>query len=330
MCGLRVGLFLYAAFSLLKVGVSRRLDSESTITGLENAKKQRFLIVSKSHSFFPAAVHGVNKVAEYLASTDHLVFISEELRDLIKHDHVVYWKIVEGKIYSADVEQAKRNFSAVITLGGDGTVLEASRMFQDASPILVSFDLGASLGHIVSFKFENHEDVLERLVKGKLALEPWDRAEVTWNGGYGIGHRKTTVLNEIVITRETKQPILSIIASEEQGKPLLKVAGDGLIISTAVGSSGYSKSAGGSVLQRSLDAFVLTSICPMCRDEFSKVVRNDKTIEIRASTRNRCKFFHIEADGVPVISFDSSNPLYVRKSPFPLFVAWETFSRSLD
>ncbi|XP_026285075.1 NAD kinase isoform X2 [Frankliniella occidentalis] len=165
----------------------------------------------------------------------------------------------------------------IICLGGDGTLLYASLLFQRSVPPVMAFHLG-SLGFLTPFQFENFEAQITEVLEGNAALTLRSRLECIIERGdgedgdgelvprvTGRGRRgmptSLLVLNEVVIDRGPS-PYLSNIDLYLDGKLITSVQGDGLIVSTPTGSTAYAVAAGASMIHPSVPAIMVTPICP--------------------------------------------------------------------
>ncbi len=162
----------------------------------------------------------------------------------------------------------------IITIGGDGTILRTCVSIPKPEPPILAINMG-----IRGFLTE---------VEPKLAFTAVDKC---LNGDYGIekcmklttradGSKFPDALNEVLITHDEPAKLLYTRILKDN-KPILTCQADSLLISTQTGSTGYSLSAGGPVLDPSVDAFVLTPICPLT--DFRSVVfpgNSSLTVEV--------------------------------------------------
>lgn len=157
-------------------------------------------------------------------------------------------------------------FDLVLTLGGDGTVLFTSWLFQGPVPPVLPFGLG-SLGFLTPFDFDLYPFHLDQILDGPSPrLQRRMRLACTvYRRGPGGRHmdegERYQVLNEVVFDRGPS-PFLSNLAVYADGEPVTVVQADGCILSTPTGSTAYSLSAGGPLVHAALAAVVLTPICP--------------------------------------------------------------------
>uniref|UniRef100_A0A8C2WYY7 NAD(+) kinase n=1 Tax=Cyclopterus lumpus TaxID=8103 RepID=A0A8C2WYY7_CYCLU len=170
----------------------------------------------------------------------------------------------------------------IICLGGDGTLLYASSLFQGSVPPVMAFHLG-SLGFLTPFKFESYKTEVAKVFEGNAAITLRSRLKVKvvkdireppqqqeHNGLLPHGHTnneagKVTlqlqVLNEVVVDRGPSS-YLSNVDLYLDGRLITSVQGDGVIVSTPTGSTAYAAAAGASMIHPNVPAIMVTPICP--------------------------------------------------------------------
>jgi NAD+ kinase len=146
----------------------------------------------------------------------------------------------------------------LIVLGGDGTLLSMARAVGDLGVPIMGVNLGG-LGFLTATTLDEMMPSLEAALEGHMVVEERVllRARVIRNGAAVCEHM---ALNDMVITKSAMSRIISLAVSVE-GQYATAYRADGLIISTATGSTAYSLSAGGPIVSPSVDAIVLTPIC---------------------------------------------------------------------
>ncbi|KAI9784586.1 MAG: NAD(+) kinase [Geoglossum umbratile] len=176
------------------------------------------------------------------------------------------------------------NFDLVLTLGGDGTVLFTSWLFQRIVPPILSFSLG-SLGFLTNFEFSQYKEQLNT-VMGEAGMRVNLRMRFTCTvyrdnkEGDMEEDEQFEVLNELVIDRGLS-PYVSNLELYGDNELLTVVQADGCIFSTPTGSTAYSLSAGGSLVHPDIPAILLTPICPHTLS-FRPMLLND-TMLLRVS-----------------------------------------------
>uniref|UniRef100_A0A674CX89 NAD(+) kinase n=1 Tax=Salmo trutta TaxID=8032 RepID=A0A674CX89_SALTR len=160
----------------------------------------------------------------------------------------------------------------IICLGGDGTLLYASSLFQGSVPPVMAFHLG-SLGFLTPFKFESYKTEVAKVFEGNAAITLRSRLKVKvvkdmlqrtgqpgqqqYQGSGGQGQ----VLNEVVVDRGPSS-YLSNVDLYLDGRLITSVQGDGVIVSTPTGSTAYAAAAGASMIHPNVPAIMVTPICP--------------------------------------------------------------------
>ena len=164
----------------------------------------------------------------------------------------------------------------LIILGGDGTILSGlDYAIENDLPIL-GINLGR-LGFLTELETDElDEGVIDRLLTGDYAVDTRTTMMVE-----GWDYRKFFAMNDIVITRATSSVRILSLEYQANGAMVDCISGDGLIVATATGSTAYSLSAGGPVVQPGLECFVLTPICPHTLNARPVVVSADERITVR-------------------------------------------------
>ena len=144
----------------------------------------------------------------------------------------------------------------VVTVGGDGTVLKTAMALPDQETPILAVNMGRR-GYLTEVQPGRAMAAVELVRKGNYRLEKRAKLSVDMNGTHVVD-----ALNEVVVSsgNPAKMLDLKIGVDSEQ---LLKFRGDGVIVSTATGSTAYALSAGGPIVDSSVDAFVVTFICPL-------------------------------------------------------------------
>jgi NAD+ kinase len=196
----------------------------------------------------PEAQKAAKKLALWLESHGKKVFIDHDTAAAIKtegYDQAAIPALVE----------------MLIVLGGDGTLLSASRLVADAHCDVPIFGVNlGSLGFMAEVSLDELYDNLEKAIAGKLATE--DRIMLTASvlrDGRRLSQYR--VLNDAVINKGALARMMELKVSVNDGH-LTTLRADGLIIATPTGSTAYSLSAGGPIVHPTLHCFVVTPICP--------------------------------------------------------------------
>lgn len=182
-----------------------------------------------------------------------------------------------------DSEKLAANVDLILVLGGDGTMIATARMLGDTEVPVLGVNYGG-LGYLAEFRIEELYSALDTILAGNyrvgkrvmLAVELLRGAENVAQG---------RVLNDVVINKSALARIIEIEAYLNQ-QFVNSFRADGLIVSTPTGSTAYNLSAGGPVIYPSMNAVVITPICPFTLSNRPIVVPDESLIELRLITQN--------------------------------------------
>jgi NAD+ kinase len=180
-------------------------------------------------------------------------------------------KIVEARGWR--VSQARPDL--VIAIGGDGTVLQAEKRFPNA-PIL-AFNAG-SLGFLCDCSFEDLDAALKKYSQGKYKIDEMLKLDLLING-----KKVDEAMNEVDITSKTPGRALDTSISINKRK-IASFVGDGVLIATPLGSTAYNASAGGSVVEPSVEAMSIVPLNPHFSKALPLVIGPDKTVSVSLDT----------------------------------------------
>jgi NAD+ kinase len=200
---------------------------------------------------------------------------------------------------------------ALLVLGGDGTLLAASRLLGDRPVPVLAVNFG-SLGFLTEVTLPELFPALEMLVGGSYRTEERRllRVELRHDG-------RTTpagdVLNDVVVAKASQARIIELDVTVD-GLFVSAFRADGLIVSSPTGSTAYNLAAGGPIVQPSLPCVVLTPICPHMLSNRPLVVGNEAVIEVRLRAARESDV-QIALDGQPGPSLAVNDVVTVTRSP---------------
>jgi NAD+ kinase len=222
----------------------------------------------------------------------------------------------KGIAVTAEIELAKRGrlgggkdlsdlrSDLIVTVGGDGTVLKTCMSIPDAETPILAVNMGRR-GYLTEVEPRHAQRAVELFMKGKCRLEKRSKLAVFLDGTHVVD-----ALNELVVSSGSPSKMLDLQLAVNS-EPLLGFRGDGVIVSTATGSTAYALSAGGPVVDSVVDAFVITFICPL---ELIRptVVSMDRSLSIQL--RNPKLKALVVADGRSQRELTQDVKLIVRKA----------------
>lgn len=188
-------------------------------------------------------------------------------------------------------EEIPENIECAIVLGGDGTLIRAAKRLLKKEIPLFGINAG-TLGYLACVEASEAKKGLEVLCRGEYRTESRMMLKAEVNGQY-----EDTVLNEVAINRSGVCRLISL-AVYVNGALLDVIAGDGLLISTPTGSTGYNLSAGGAIVKPETKLIMITPICPHSLTSRGVIVSEEDEIMIEVKQGNRTQ--EVEA----IVTFD--------------------------
>jgi NAD+ kinase len=210
------------------------------------------------------------------------------------------------------VEEDGEKPDLIVALGGDGTILRAARAAHDADALLMGVNIGR-LGFLSTVEPDQLSDAIRQLAEGKTQIQ--ERMMLDASGF--SGDSRITALNEVVLERSTPARVVHIQVKVEDAEVATFTA-DGFIVATPSGSTAYSFSAGGPILEPEMRAMILSPVSPhhpLWRS--SVVVDGGRSIELVA-VEGAATF---SGDGDPIANVEAGSKIVVRGHERPLKVA---------
>ena len=164
----------------------------------------------------------------------------------------------------------------IVTVGGDGTVLKTAMTIPDQETPILAVNMGRR-GYLTEVEPGKAIRAVESFRKGNYRIEKRAKLAVDINGTHVVD-----ALNEVVVASGSPAKMLDLRLGVET-EELLRFRGDGVIVSTATGSTAYAMSAGGPILDSSVEAFVVTFICPLDPVR-PTVISMDRALSIEMTT----------------------------------------------
>jgi NAD+ kinase len=204
----------------------------------------------------------------------------------------------------SDAELAARA-KAVVSLGGDGTMLGALRLVARRPVPVLGVNLG-NLGFLVEVEPEELPDALDRLERSDFTVE---QHSGLWFGADG---EEAVAFNDLALVRVPGDGVVEATLAIG-GQRMGRYRCDGLVISTAIGSTAYAYSAGGPVVSPALDAVVVAALAPMAGISRPMVTAADEPIRLMLQEGSGRPA--IEVDGTMLRRTEPGEAIDVRLAP---------------
>jgi len=196
-----------------------------------------------------------------------------------------------------------------LVVGGDGSILRASRWLASAGVPCLGVNVGR-LGFLAGFRVEEVAEALPAALEGD--SQRAERMMLTARIEKGDGHHfQETALNEVVFSHGASHRMIGVTV-HINGESVASYHGDGVIVATPTGSTAYNLAAGGPILEWSLDAVVITPICPHMLTHRSIVINSDSAVTLRLNEQQESTCI---IDGQVQVPLVAGDVVHVKKSP---------------
>ena len=197
--------------------------------------------------------------------------------------------------------------SLIIVIGGDGTILHAARQIHPHSVPLLGINLG-SKGFMANLEPEEYEFVL-RAARGEYKLSRRMKLDVSLYRA-GIEICRDQALNDVVMHGYGDCIKITALCN---GNRITAFSGDGIILSTPTGSTGYSMSAGGPIVEPNAENIIISPICAHMMSSRSFVLSPDNVITVEMEKQHDRRAY-LSVDGYSVKDLCGGDRLVVRRS----------------
>ena len=215
-----------------------------------------------------------------------------------------------GIIYVAN-DRIYRDVEAIVVLGGDGTILECARRAAPLGLPIIGINLGR-LGYMAELEI-SEIDGLERVVSGDYALEERSMLSVEIVTGDGRVRSSNYALNDAVLSNGSISRIVDL-ELYEGGVLVSAYRSDGLIVATPTGSTAYSMSAGGAIVDPRLSCICVTPICPHSLSARPLIFPDNARISVK-NVCQREKMLYLTVDGRANFELFKGESVQITRSP---------------
>lgn len=254
----------------------------------------------------PELIPAVHEVLSRFRGRDVTTFLDADLLEQVRVPDGVKVATLPGSLSSPGL-----HLDVVIALGGDGTILSAARRVGASGTPVLGVNLG-KLGFLAEVSVTDLGICIEELLKGDFDVQERSvlAARVT-----GRETEEFVGLNDIVIHRgpSFRAIRLETYVDEEY---LITYTGDGLVVSTPTGSTGYALASGGPIVVPQSPVFTLTPIAPHTLMARPVVIPNDRTMRIVADLSGQP--IHFTADGQVDRIYASPVEVRIKKAPYTI------------
>lgn len=214
-----------------------------------------------------------------------------------------------GETSSLEKDKIPQQTDLLIVLGGDGTLLSVARIAHAHDIPILAVNLG-SLGFLTEISLQELYPALENVLAGKFDVEHRMLLNARlWRNDKKVGDHN--VLNDVVINKGVVARVVNLQVLVD-GQYMTSYRADGLIIATPTGSTAYSLSAGGPIIHPSMQALVLSPICPLALTNRPILIPDQATIQVKLTTAN--ENVRVTLDGQEGWDMHTGDTLEIKKT----------------
>lgn len=211
-----------------------------------------------------------------------------------------------------DPDDIPEDTECIITIGGDGTLISAARDIISLGIPIIGINTG-NLGYLAEINKNELKDAVYKLINDDFHIEKRMRLSISSNKkGLNISD---SALNDIVILKNSHYGIL-IIDIYVDNQHLNTLKSDGIIFSTPTGSTGYSLSAGGPIVEPNSDMIVITPINPHTLNARSVILSGSSIIDVKINkaTLDRNITGNVICDGIRTMTMNDESFIHIKRS----------------
>ena len=251
----------------------------------------------------------IEVVLEKLHEETVQIGVYSPLKDAVEQIKQEEFENLEYLVYANEEELKDFDPDFLISLGGDGTILDATVLIQSKDIPILGINMGR-LGFLANVAKSNIESSLDALFTGRFQLDFRTLLQVKTSCNKLL--KPNFALNEITLARKETTSMITV-HTYLNGNYLNSYWADGLIVSTPTGSTGYSLSCGGPIIMPNSDNFVLTPIAPHNLTMRPFVINDSNTLRMQVESRENEFLASLDSR---MHSFTSDTELLIQKADF--------------
>lgn len=216
-----------------------------------------------------------------------------------------------------DVASVDLRTDMVVSLGGDGTFLRAARIARAVDVPIIGINVGR-IGFLAEVDPQDVEPALMRLMSGSYDLEDRSTLEVELRDAAGAVIGGSWALNDVAVEKEARQRLVRLEVAIGS-TPFASMAADGVIVATSTGSTAYALSAGGPIVNPTLDAMLIAPVAP--HSLFDRTVVTDLADTVTITVGEEQGGALVTTDGMDPALLGPGSSAVVRGGAKPVRVA---------
>lgn len=243
------------------------------------------------------------QIAKLMLLNDAEIFLNNSLKELITlADHEKYLNYFDSD------EEVIKYCDVAITVGGDGTIIHNAKFAATYKKPLIGVNMGR-IGFVAGLEYYEIAE-LKKLLKGEFKTQRRMLLNVELKRGDSV--QRFLAVNEAAITRDVLKPIIdiSVLLNNER---IITYRADGMIFATPTGSTAYSFSSGGPVIEPDMNCILLTPLCPHALSSRQVVFREDALLTATVDNAD-LSHSYLVVDGQTNVEIQKGDKITITKS----------------
>lgn len=251
----------------------------------------------------------IKQIFDVLRQRNVAVFIEENFMKLTRRNKRMKDVFSDFPTFT----ELDKSFDLFFSIGGDGTTLRAVTFVRDLDIPIVAINTGR-LGFMATLQKDTIVEGLEQILEGNYILSKRSLLSATTDAGTESIKNLNIALNEITVNRKDTTSMIEIY-TEIDGYHITSYWADGLIVSTPTGSTGYSLSCGGPVINPSTKSLVITPIAPHNLNARPLVIPDSSTVTLKVFTRSKSFLTSLDAR---TVALANGTAIEIKKASFKI------------
>jgi len=235
------------------------------------------------------------------------MFISLGAKVLLDNSYKTVFN--NNEIAFSEIDCLLNECDLIVTIGGDGTIIHSAKYAVSADKPIIGVNVGR-LGFLAEVEKE-HIFMLKKIIFDDFSIQPRMilKAEIVSENS----SQSYYAVNDIVLSKGELAKMIDIDVYCND-KMMCSYRSDGLIFATPTGSTAYSMSAGGPIVDPRIDSILLTPICPHSLFARSILFSHDSVLKARSKKINNCNDMYVTIDGERAIKIESNEHVVISKA----------------
>jgi NAD+ kinase len=254
----------------------------------------------------------IEQILEALKKKDIQVAVEKNFLKLIKHHEQIDTNVATFSSFT----EVDHSYDLFFSIGGDGTLLKSITFVRDLGIPIVGINTG-TLGFLATIQKEKISESIDQIVSGAFKISERSLLSIETEPNCKEIGDLNFALNEIAINRKNTTSMIKVetFINDEH---LASYWSDGLIVSTPTGSTGYSLSCGGPIMDPGSNSIVLTPIAPHNLNARPFVIPDDSEITLKVTGREKSYLISLDSR---IATLKDNTLIHIRKAPFTIKLA---------